>query len=483
MLKKIKNISLFFLKIFLLILAFILAFFVFLIFFLISFFSHKELQLKNRIYPKVYINSINFGGKTITEVENHFQLKNEKLKKAIIVLKYKDRETATFSGEIINLKYDEKTLANHAALIGRSPNLASKLYQRTKTLFNLGRFVFSADLEYNKQPIEDYLNYLEEKYSKPAENALFKLENNKVTAFRQEKYGIMIKNEKATEDFKESITKIQSTINYCSNCINEINMLISIEDEITKPEITLSSVNNFGIVEKIGEGRSDYTGSIPGRIHNIILASSKLNGILIPKDEIFSFNKVIGDISQATGYKPAYIIKEGRTVLGDGGGVCQVSTTLFRTVLNTGLPIIERVAHAYRVHYYENDSKPGFDATVFALSADLKFKNDTSAFILIQTAVDKNNNKLTYSFYGKKDNRQVEISDIKLWDNQPPPSSYYQDDPTLKKGVKRQVDWSAWGAKASFRYKVEKDGAIIIDKTFFSSFRPWRAVYLVGTMD
>lgn len=483
MLKKIKNILHFFLKIFLLISAFILALFVFLIFFLISFFSQKELQLKNRIYPKVYINSINFGGKTITEVENYFQLKNEKLKKALIILKYKEKETATFSGEIVNLKYDEKTLANHAALIGRSPNLASKLYQKTKTLFNLGRFVFLADLEYNKQPIEDYLNYLEDKYSKPAENALFKLENNKVSAFQQEKYGIIIKNEKATEDFKESIKKIQSAINYCENCINEINISISIEDQITKPEVTLSSANNLGIVEKIGEGKSDYTGSIPGRIHNVILASSKLNGVLIPKDEIFSFNKTIGDISHTTGYKPAYIIKEGRTVLGDGGGVCQVSTTLFRTVLNAGLPVIERSAHAYRVHYYENDSKPGFDATVFAPSTDLKFKNDTPAFILIQTAVDQNNNKLTYSFYGKKDNRQVEIFDIKLWDNQPPPPAIYQDDPTLKKGVRRQVDWSAWGAKASFRYKVEKDGAVIIEQTFFSSFRPWRAIYLVGTAE
>jgi vancomycin resistance protein YoaR len=82
--------------------------------------------------------------------------------------------------------------------------------------------------------------------------------------------------------------------------------------------------------------------------------------VLIPQGAEFSFNDTIGDISAQSGYKPAYVIKAGKTVLGDGGGVCQVSTTFFRAALNTGLPITERHAHAYRVGYYENDSKVRF---------------------------------------------------------------------------------------------------------------------------
>ena len=256
-----------------------------------------------------------------------------------------------------------------------------------------------------------------------------------------------------------------------------------IEKIIIEPEITLAEANSFGIEELIGEGKSDYSHSIPERIHNIILASSKFNGVLIPKDKTFSFNDAVGDISSLTGYKPAYIIKGGKTVLGDGGGVCQVSTTLFRAALNSGLPIIERFPHAYRVLYYENDSKPGLDATVFAPSVDLKIKNNTANYILIQTEVDQNNNFLYFRFYGKKDNRQISVSTTIVWDVQPPPDPVYQDDPTLKRGITKQVDFAAWGGKASFDYKVIYSNGQIEEKKFFSTYRPWQAVFLVGIAD
>jgi vancomycin resistance protein YoaR len=151
--------------------------------------------------------------------------------------------------------------------------------------------------------------------------------------------------------------------------------------------------------------------------------------------------------------------------------------------LNAGLPIVERHAHAYRVGYYENDSQPGFDATVFAPTNDLKIKNDTPAYILVQTEIDKENNLLYFKLYGKKDNRRSEISKIALYDLTPPPPSLYQDDPTLKKGVIKQVDYAASGGKASFHYQVTKDNQTIIDQDFLSLFKPWQAVYLVGTAD
>ncbi|OGK34911.1 hypothetical protein A3F58_03750 [Candidatus Roizmanbacteria bacterium RIFCSPHIGHO2_12_FULL_37_9b] len=204
---------------------------------------------------------------------------------------------------------------------------------------------------------------------------------------------------------------------------------------------------------------------------------------MIPKGSVFSFNDTVGDISSLTGYKPAYIIKSGKTVLGDGGGVCQVSTTLFRAALNAGLPILERTAHAYRVGYYENDSKPGFDATVFAPNPDLKIKNDSPASILIQTEVDQVNNLLYFRFYGKKDQRKIEISQVTVYDVVPPLPEIRQDDPTLKKGVIKQVDFPAWGAKAVFNYKVSNDDKVLFEKKFFSNYRPWQAVYLVGQAD
>ncbi|MFS8158712.1 MAG: VanW family protein, partial [Candidatus Roizmanbacteria bacterium] len=173
----------------------------------------------------------------------------------------------------------------------------------------------------------------------------------------------------------------------------------------------------------------------------------------------------------------------GRTVLGDGGGICQISTTLFRAALNAGLPIISRKAHAYRVGYYENDSKPGMDATVFAPSVDFKVKNDTGHYILIQTIIDPKKTSVLFEFYGQKDGRKVTLSPIKVWDVSPPPEPRFEDDPTLPRGTKKQVDFAAKGGKSSFTYKVEKNGEILQDRTFYSSYRPWQAVFLVGTKD
>lgn len=433
----------------------------------------KDVQIGQRIYPNVFVNGVAVGGKTIDQVSAEFQTQNDALNKISLQLNYKDAEVATFSAHIIDLKYDTQTTITHAVSIGRSANFSSRVYQKIKAIFNFGRFDFPVTPAYDPQPLEDYLDSLEEKYNVPAENALFTFEEGKVTAFQPEKQGLRLQRDQALTAIDGAIKSLRKDANYPL-------LTITISDEIIQPEISLSSANTFGIVEEIGTGVSNFSGSIPGRIHNIILAASRLNGVLIPRDQVLSFNQTVGDISAATGYKPAYIIKSGRTVLGDGGGVCQVSTTLFRAGLNAGLPIVERVAHAYRVHYYENDSKPGFDATVFNPSTDLKIKNDTPAYILIQTTVDKNKNLLTFTLYGKKDGRSVEISNVRLWDVRSAPTPFYQDDPTLKRGVTRQVDWSAPGGKASFHYTVTRNKETLIDQDFFSSYRPWRAVFLVG---
>ncbi|KKT38912.1 MAG: VanW family protein [Candidatus Collierbacteria bacterium GW2011_GWF1_44_12] len=249
---------------------------------------------------------------------------------------------------------------------------------------------------------------------------------------------------------------------------------------LTYPDITTGDINDLGIKELIGRGSSEFAHSIPGRVFNVNLASTRISGVLVPPGEEFSFNAVVGEISRETGYQSAYIISGGRTVLGDGGGVCQVSTTVFRAALNAGLPITERKAHAYRVGYYEQDSKPGIDATVYNPTADLKFKNDTEHHILVQTYVDTKTMKMRVDIFGTKDGRVAKISEPRVSGQTPPPATMYVDDPTLVKGTKKQIDWSAWGAKVSFDYTVEKGGQMVYEKTFYSNYQPWQAVYLVG---
>ena len=435
---------------------------------------NEERNFNNKIYPNVYINEIEFGRKSKTAVKDYFNKFNSKFKDIRIDILYNEVSIASFSGEQLKIGFDALGIADRAYLIGRSSHFTSRLYQKLAAIFNWQKFHFTVNLDYDKSLLREFITEAKEKYDKPAKNALFSFEAGRVISFRQEEKGQEVEEEKFLNDLGKLISSSQKKIE---------NIQIQIPIKAIQPEITLAKANEFGIEELIAEGKSDFSHSIPERIHNIILASSKFNGVLIPKGDVFSFNDAVGDISSLTGYKPAYIIKSGKTVLGDGGGVCQVSTTLFRAALNAGLPIIERTAHAYRVGYYENDSKPGFDATVFAPSPDLKIKNDTPASILIQTEVDQENNLLYFRFYGKKDGRRIEISPVTVYDVVPPLPPLYQDDPTLKKGITKQVDFPAWGAKAVFNYKVYQGDKTIFEKEFFSSYRPWQAVYLVGTTE
>lgn len=256
---------------------------------------------------------------------------------------------------------------------------------------------------------------------------------------------------------------------------------ITLPITITKPKVTTESVNNLGIKELIGEGVSHFAGSISNRIYNIGLAASRIHGTLVAPGDVFSFNKAVGDINGTTGYKPAYVIKSGRTVLDDGGGVCQVSTTVFRAAINSGLPIVERTAHAYRVGYYEQDSGPGLDATVFSPSVDLKFKNDTGNYILVQSSAVGTD--LYIEIYGTSDGRQTVVNNSVVLSQTPPLPDVRQDDPTLQKGEVKQVDWSAWGANVYFTRTVTKNGEEPIKETWRSVYRPWQAIFLVGTKE
>lgn len=321
--------------------------------------------------------------------------------------------------------------------------------------------------------VNEYVRGLAESWDRQPIDAKFEFADGKVVEFAPSKDGLEIQVDESTKKIVEAVIQLISS--------DELEQTVQVVAEHTPPAVTTDKVNELGIKERIGRGESYYYHSIPNRIYNVDLASSRLNSALISPGEEVSFNKLVGEVSGATGYRPAYVIANGRTELGDGGGLCQVSTTMFRAAMAAGLPITERWGHAYRVSYYELDSKPGVDATVYAPSKDLKFINDTPGHILIQTINDPKKLHLIIEIYGTSDGRVATISTPKVWGITPPLPTVYQDDPTLPAGTLRQVDWAASGAKASFEYKVVRNGETLQEKTFSTSYRPWAAVYLRGT--
>src|SRR3989344_3238304 len=373
-----------------------------------------------------------------------------------------------------------ESMAVDSARIDESLAIANKWKNKTMRIFrNDYNYSLSTEAIFkligltgeviNAEEIERILGEIKPNVEVEARNAIFNIDENKVVEFSPEIFGVKIDEVKFREKLARVVARSET---------NELEIPVI----VTEPKIRAGDINNLGIKTLIGVGTSKFHNSIPNRIHNLTLASARLNGAIVAPGETFSLGNQIGDVSRATGYREAYVISQGRTVLGDGGGVCQVSTTLFRAALNAGLPIVERKAHSYRVHYYEEGGfKAGLDATVFSPSVDLKIKNDTPGYILIQTKTDTKNMTLTFELYGTNDGRQAEILNHQVWGITPPPPPLYQDDPTLPKGVTKQVDWAAWGAQASFRYKVTRTGEVLQDEIFSSRFQPWQAVHLQGT--
>ncbi len=240
----------------------------------------------------------------------------------------------------------------------------------------------------------------------------------------------------------------------------------------------------LGISELIGEATTFYNGSGPNRRHNIAEGTARLNGIIIGPGEEFSFNDFVGEISLESGFKEGAVIVGNSTVAGVGGGICQVSTTIFRAALNGGYWITERNTHAYRVHYYELNGQPtGLDAAIWSPDRDLKFLNDTPYHILIEAIISPGDSTLTFRIYSTPTGRQVEILAPEIRDVVPAPATRFRLNSDLQTGDVVQTEIAADGMDVVvIRRVTEPDGRTRTDRVF-THYLPWGAVYEVAPGD
>jgi vancomycin resistance protein YoaR len=248
-----------------------------------------------------------------------------------------------------------------------------------------------------------------------------------------------------------------------------------------RPTIATEDAPNLGIVELIGEGQTNFAGSSASRIQNITVGAAQFDGLLIPPGETFSFNHYLGEVTAEKGYEESIIIWGNTTRSDVGGGLCQVSSTAFRAAFWSGVPIVERWPHAFRVSYYEPPK--GLDATIYSPDVDLKWVNDTGHYILIHTYVDRDNQALTFRYYGTNPGRTVEMEGP--LENNPVPHGppVYRDDPTLPKGQTKQIEWPKDGLDVTIYRVIKENGVEVRRDTVFSRYQPWQAVYLVGTKE
>jgi len=250
---------------------------------------------------------------------------------------------------------------------------------------------------------------------------------------------------------------------------------------VVTPTVSTADADRLGIRELIWEETSYFRGSSAGRAKNIQLATSRFDGVVIPAGATFSFNDILGEVSAAAGYDEQLIILDNQTQRGPGGGICQVSTTVFRAAFWSGYPILERWAHAYRVAYYEQGGKPvGLDATIYTPNVDFRFKNDSPTALLIEAKTNLAASTVTFRFYGTKTGRTVEMAGPVIENVVEPGPPVYRKDPSLPKGTRQQIEIARAGSDITLFRIVKNAGRVVGREEFKTHFVPTRATYLVN---
>ena len=302
--------------------------------------------------------------------------------------------------------------------------------EQMKDIITAGYRDNEAYLDANQNEIRAFLAQIAPSINSKPRNAVLTVQNGKAKEFAISRDGMELDIEKSSELIRDGIRAESTRIDLAANVI--------------LPEIRTETIENLGLISLLGKGESDFSGSPASRIFNIKLGAEKLNGVLIKPGEEFSFMNTIGDVGAKEGYQSALVIKNGGDLVKEyGGGLCKVSTTMFRAAIDSGLTITERAPHSLPVSYY---NPQGFDAAVYSPHPDLRFINNTPSYILVQTRIV--GSKLYFEFYGTSDGRETKVIGPIEYDKKPDGS-----------------------LKAKLTQEIYKDDTLITTKTFTSSYR------------
>jgi vancomycin resistance protein YoaR len=385
--------------------------------------------------------------------------------------------TETFKPQILQ-ENAEKRLVEANAIISDGDLLLSFETQEftadTDTIGSLIKYESAGDdlkLVFDKEREKLFIQNIAGSIDVEAKDAKLGISDGKVTIIEVATLGKTLDQTQTAVDIENALSsRIEGQTSKTDS--KKINLKV----EVRKPAVTNDSIGNLGINELIGTGTTNFVKSPTNRIFNINVGAKAINGSLVAPGETFSTIGKLGKIDANSGYLPELVIKNNTTVPDYGGGLCQVSTTLFRAALNAGLKITERQNHSYRVSYYEPPI--GMDATIYDPSPDFKFVNNYSTHILIQSKIV--GTKITFEIYGTKDGRVATTSTPTGYNYVEPPPRQDTETDTLPAGESKQIQKPHQGASASFNYHVERNGEVLQDKTFVSVYVALPEKWLIG---
>ncbi len=249
---------------------------------------------------------------------------------------------------------------------------------------------------------------------------------------------------------------------------------VKLRTTITEPKVTTAEAREMGIKRRISVYTTTYASGNKPRTSNIHTLGDALDGTLVAPGKTFSFNRTVGQRTAAKGYQEANAIVNGKLVPQLGGGICQVGTTIFNTVFESGFPVLDRRNHSFYISHYPK----GRDATISWGGPDFKFKNDSDHWVLI--SVSYTSSSITIALYGTDPGYEVE-ADTSEWRNIKDYPVEKTKDPKLAKGSKIVEDPGVDGRTITVERSVSKDGKVIRTDQFVSVYKPKAEVLRVGT--
>ncbi|MDW7650465.1 MAG: VanW family protein [Bacillota bacterium] len=407
---------------------------------------------QERIYSGVYVHQLPLGGCTL-------QVMEETLPKTEVIFHLADGRSTVFSLSALGINPNITHLYTTAHRLGRSRSLPLTYLERLQLWKNKVNFPLYHTID--EEMLLQTVTTLETRFNKEPKDAFFRIKSDgKQITINAEEAGLMI-------DREELVRRLVSLLAHPEKALS-----VRIPENLVPARITAASLQEMGIREPIGSFTTLFQGYAEDRVHNIRLAVSHLNNYLIAPGKTFSLNDILGDSTPEKGYRKAPIIVGDQLVSGYGGGLCQVSTTLYNAALLAGLDIIERHHHNLAVPYVI----PGRDATISYGARDLKFRNNKSHYILIHANVGQN--ELTFRLFGSPSGERVVI-ETEILETRPYPVKHVTD-PALTLGHEEITDGEFGYLVAVWKSVYRGNKEVSRERIYLDDYQPYPAVIKQG---
>jgi len=477
----------------------------------------------NNIVSGVKIQGIDVSGLSKEEAKLKIEsIYNDKKQKEIL-LKYNEYE-ATITPELLEANFNIENAIEQAVLIGKNSNIITNNYNILFAL--MGKKDIDLNVKFNEKLINNSIAEIQSNLPDAVSEAQYYIEEDKLIITKG-KEGLKIDSEKLVKKIEENLLSNNTNVDYivlpvsnkapdkiniekiyeevhkevqdayytkdpftiypevegvdfnleeAKKILQEDKEKYEIQLTITKPKVTMSQIGTEAFPNLLGTYSTRYNGGDVDRTTNLKIACQKINDKVVLPGQVFSYNKALGPRTVAAGYKNAKVYENGRVVDGIGGGICQISSTLYNAILLANMEATERTNHMFKTSY----TPAGRDATVVYGAIDFKFKNTRTYAIKIKASCS--NGVATVSIYGIKEENEYSVSFSTETISTIPFTVKYENDNTLEVGKEKVVQNGANG-QITQTYIIKSLNGRVVSRKLLSkdTYSAMQKIVLRGT--